>query len=305
VRTTTMVTRALRWFGAVLMATGALVSVASPAHAAAPSWGEVMFWESPGFADDGVQLGSAPAQYDLRGVTRDCWIICLADWNNLPTSVRVGSYTVLTVWDGELYTGACTNFAGGSNGYDVRDLSDVSTGLPAGENWRGRISSIRLTPYGTAAPLCQWAANPVGDGSFEGAPGAGIASPWSTEGPDWKGVDRTPGAAHDGRAAAFINTDSTRWNALTQAVSLTQHVPYKLRAWVRTSGTYDAGFFGVRRADGTVLQEVRFGSTGGEYRLLTVSFTAEDASNFMVFIGYRGPGRGSWLQVDNVFVEAA
>ncbi|MEV8505105.1 hypothetical protein AB0368_09795 [Actinoplanes sp. NPDC051475] len=281
-----------------------LLPVASPAHAEAPAR-EVMFWESPGFADDGVRLGPAPAQYDLRGVTRDCWPVCLADWNNVPASLQVGSWMVLTVWDGELYTGACANFDGGADGHAVRDLADVSAGLPAGEHWRGRISSIRLTPYGSASPLCQWAQNPVGDGSFEGAPGAGIASPWATEGPGWKGIDRTPGAAHDSRALAFINTDSTRWNALTQAVSLPPHQTYKLRAWVRTSGTYDAGFFGIRRADGTVLQELRFGATDGKYRLLTVSFNSENAKNFKVFVGYWGPGRGSWLQADNVFVEAA
>lgn len=147
-----------------------LLSLA-PATPAAADPGEpksashVFFWETWGYSDDRVELGPAPAGYNLRNVTRDCVVFCWNDWDNVPTSVWVQPRIVLTVWDLPNRSGSCANFDGGPEsspgsaapGRGWYDLLWVGAGLPAGQNWDKRISAVLLTPYGTTAPGCAWA----------------------------------------------------------------------------------------------------------------------------------------------------
>ncbi|TDV56249.1 hypothetical protein [Actinophytocola oryzae] len=138
----------------VLTATAVLGPMATPAEAnEIPGswwWNTARFWESPGFDDDGVELG--PGAYDLRNVTRDCAIFCWNDWNDVPSSLHVAPNTWLTVWEG-VRQGACVAFWGGdpfqpggnTPGRAWDSLAHIAAGGSSG-NWNGRISYVVVTP---------------------------------------------------------------------------------------------------------------------------------------------------------------
>ncbi|MCE6999093.1 hypothetical protein LZG04_30450 [Saccharothrix sp. S26] len=294
---------------AVLTALLALVG-AAPAHADGQGdpWSpvhRVFFWENPQRADDGVELGPASASYLLRGVTRDCAIFCWHDWDDVPASAHVQAATVLTVWDNADRSGPCANIDGGAVGRTVDDLAALTgpeAGLPFGQHWAKRISSVQLTRHGGVVPDCVWVRrgpNLVADAGFEQQREFAVRPPWGSEGPDLKAIDLDRGFAKSGADNAFIRTSSRAWNAVTQFVPVTPHTTYRLHAWVRTSGNYTAGFFGVRPHNGTPFVETGFGAGTG-YRLLTVTFDSGTAGGVTVFSGYWAPGVDSWMQVDDV-----
>lgn len=292
----------------ILLALLIMLLTAGTAAAQGDPWSpvhRVFFWESPQRQNDGVELGPASASYVLRGVTRDCAIVCWNDWDNVPASAHVQAATVLTVWDNADRTGPCANLDGGSVGRTFDDLSWIGgpeAGLPIGQHWSKRISSVQLTRHGGVMPDCVWVRrgpNLVADPGFEQQTTRAIAVPWRGEGPDHKGVDIGLGLALSNRNNAFVRTSSRNWNAVSQFVPVTPNTTYRLHGWVRASGNYTSGFFGVRPNNGTRFQETSFGAFGG-YRLLTVTFNSGTATGVTVFSGYWAPGVDSWMQVDDV-----
>src|SRR5262249_41770611 len=73
------------------MALASVIAIlfAQPASASLRENDRVYFWESPGFVNDGVELGPSPRAWYLGGVTRDCVIFCWHDWNDIPSSMYV------------------------------------------------------------------------------------------------------------------------------------------------------------------------------------------------------------------------
>jgi hypothetical protein len=142
------------------------------------------------------------------------------------------------------------------------------------------------------------------DGGFEQQASRTVSAPWTTEGPDFKGIDIGLNLSHTGRNNAFIRTPSTNWNALTQRVSVTAFTPYRMQGWVRTSGNFNAGFFGVRPGNSnTPMAETRYGSfTLAGYQQLTVDFNTGPNTSLTAFVGYWAPGYDSWIQIDDLAV---
>lgn len=288
----------------------ALVSAVSPALADGQGdpWSpvhRVFFWESPQRQNDGVELGPASASYVLRNVTRDCAIFCWNDWDNVPASAHVQAQTVLTVWDRADRNGPCANLDGGAVGRTFDDLARIGgpeAGLPIGEHWSKRISSVQLTRHGGVMPDCVWVRtgpNLVADAGFEQQRSRTISVPWRGEGPDFKGMDVGLGFSFSNGNNAFVRTASRNWNAVSQFVPVAPNTTYRLHGWVRTSGNYTGGFFGVRPNNGTRFQETGFGAGAG-YRLMSVTFHSGTATGVTVFSGYWAPGADSWMQVDDV-----
>jgi hypothetical protein len=143
----------------------------------------------------------------------------------------------------------------------------------------------------------------IGDRGFEAQQSTTISWPWVGEGVDYKGIDRGLGFAHSGANNAFIRTASRNWNAVTQGVPVLQNTVYRLQGWVRTSGNYTTGYFGVRpQYSNSPFSEIQYGaiSAPGPYQLLTVDFNSGSNSNVTVFIGYWAPGIDSWVQIDDI-----
>ena len=86
----------------------------------------------------------------------------------------------------------------------------------------------------------------VADPGFEGQPSDGISSPWLTEGPDPKGIDRGKGLSHNGSNNAWIRTNSRNWNAIDQVVGISHSRKYQLTAWIRSYGVPDLRKLAVR-----------------------------------------------------------
>ena len=149
--------------------------------------------------------------------------------------------------------------------------------------------------------------NPVRDGDFEAQPQRSVSWPWLTEGVDPKGIDINLGFQHSGTKNAFIRAGSRNWNALVQDISVRPNTNYRLNAWLRTSPGFGAGFFGVRAAGSNVpLHQVSYGSTNGQYQLVTVPpFNTGAATNLRVFVGYWAPGFDSWVQIDGLSLNRA
>ncbi|MCA1654926.1 MAG: DUF4185 domain-containing protein [Pseudonocardiaceae bacterium] len=143
--------------------------------------------------------------------------------------------------------------------------------------------------------------NVIADPSFEAQPTTVVSSPWEVEGPgpDPKGIDRGLGFAQHGANNAFIRTTGTAFNAIKQTVPVRANTNYRLTGWVRDSGNFPDGFFGVRNAAGGVHAERRYGALPG-YTLLTVDFNSGANTTMTVFAGFWAPGADAWVQVDNL-----
>jgi hypothetical protein len=68
--------------------------------------------------------------------------------------------------------------------------------------------------------------NALQNGGFEPQRIRAVASPWSTGGPDLKGIDVALGYQHSGRNNAFIRTSSREWNALVQTITVRPGASY-------------------------------------------------------------------------------
>jgi hypothetical protein len=142
----------------------------------------------------------------------------------------------------------------------------------------------------------------LGDGGFEQQTSRTISAPWTTEGPDYKGIDIGLNLAHFGTNNAFIRTSSGNWNALTQRVNVRPYASYRLQGWIRTSGNFNGGYFGVRPGTSTTpMAETRYGSfTLAGYQQLSVDVYTGPNTSLTVFAGYWAPGYDSWVQIDDI-----
>jgi hypothetical protein len=178
------------------------------------------------------------------------------------------------------------------------------------EPMKYRLASIIVTAVLTSGALLVLGAEAQASSGCDGwmmyMPNAGFEEPaggtavpgWCTEGPDLKGVDRGIGWSRSGTDDAFIEAASTgQWNALTQRIVVPAGRTVELSAYVWTSSSVTAGYFGVRDASGRVYSETRFGPLDGYHRL-AVRFPSGASSNYMAFVGFWSPG-SSWLVTDD------
>lgn len=135
-----------------------------------------------------------------------------------------------------------------------------------------------------------------------------IGAPWTTEGPDPKGIDIGLGLARSGADNAWIRTSSRNWNAILQTIPVTPHQDYVLRGWVRTSGhgtgaDVNTVFFGVRMDGLWPPVEQHFGpSPAGRYQEVVQPFNPGHRTSVTVFCGFWGLGRDGWIQFDHLSV---
>jgi hypothetical protein len=143
----------------------------------------------------------------------------------------------------------------------------------------------------------------VADPGFEGQPSDGVSTPWLTEGPDPKGIDRGKGLSHSGSNNAWIRTNSRNWNAIDQVVGVSHDRKYRLTVWIRSSGVPGTGYFGVRDlSSNKPIAETTFG-TVATYQKLTVVFDSAANSSVRIFAGYWAPGSDSWIQADDIDIS--
>jgi len=145
----------------------------------------------------------------------------------------------------------------------------------------------------------------VADGEFERQTTSTLSAPWGGEGAGFKGVDINRGLAHTGGNNSFIRT-GTGWNAVTQRIYVVPNRTYRMSAWVRTSGNFTGGMFGVRPVtSGTPLAWANYGDYAPpRYQQLLLDFHSGPHGELALFIGYWAPGYDSWVQVDDVQVWA-
>ncbi|WP_157472879.1 hypothetical protein [Frankia sp. EAN1pec] len=149
------------------------------------------------------------------------------------------------------------------------------------------------------------------DSGFEWQ-GSRIGAPWTTEGPDAKGVDVNLGLARnpgfDNHNNAWIRTSSQNWNAVLQTIPVTPNQNYVLRGWIRTSGhgvgaDVNTAFFGVRMSGLWPPDEQHFGpSPAGQYQEIIQPFNPGNRTSVTVFCGFWGLGRDGWIQIDQLSV---
>lgn len=164
-------------------------------------------------------------------------------------------------------------------------------------------ASLAPNPAAAAAHGCQGWMMYMVNSDFEASADGSAVPAWCTgEGPDAKGVDRGVGWSYAGANNAYIEaTTTSRWNALTQHIVVPRDDTIELAAYVRTSSSVTAGYFGVRhKATGAVHREVRFGPLNVGYQRLSVRFPSEAGNDYTAFVGYWSPGGFSWLVVDEV-----
>lgn len=166
------------------------------------------------------------------------------------------------------------------------------------------VASLFLAAVPFPAPSSAGVSGLVKDSGFEEQHTRAVGAPWGFEGIDPKGMDIGLGLENTGRNNAWIRSGSRQWNAITQVVTVRPNTAYSLSAWVRTSGNFDGGYFGVRSgASRAILNEVRFGAAAANpaaYQYLSVEFSSGADTTVTVFIGYWAPGADSWLQIDDV-----
>ena len=162
------------------------------------------------------------------------------------------------------------------------------------------LAGLVLIPSDTALAVC---VSPLKDGSFEAQRSRYVSTPWIAEGR--AGIDVRRGLSYSGANNAWARNNSG-WNGIRQKVWLYKNTVYTLKGYVRTSANVRDGYFGFRYANQRpVPGEKRFGSSGGRYRELRVSFRPTSTGRYYVFTGFWAPGQDAWIQVDNLRVEAA
>lgn len=145
-----------------------------------------------------------------------------------------------------------------------------------------------------------YTSNLVQDGGFEYQTTGSVVAPWTTEGPDNKGIDLAKGFSHSGNNNAWIRDSSKNWNAITQTIPVLANTNYQLTAWVRNSFAQNPGYFGVRTSDGiTVLKETSFQALPN-YTLITVNFNSGSNTTVKTYAGFWGQGTDYWMQIDDV-----
>ena len=138
--------------------------------------------------------------------------------------------------------------------------------------------------------------NLLSDPSFERGTvmGDGTGGTWGCK-PNC-GIDTAPARAFTGDRNAFVRYNSG-WRDLWQDVSVEPGADYRLTGWIRTSTNSDAGFFGARTLDGTVLSEAHFVSVG-PWTKFTVDFNSGEHDAVQAFAGVWTNSGDIWMQAD-------
>jgi hypothetical protein len=159
------------------------------------------------------------------------------------------------------------------------------------------LAGCALVPAGTAAAQC---VNPLRDGGFEAQRSRFVSNPWVAEGR--AGIDIGRGLSARGRNNAWAR-NTAGWNGIRQAIRLNAGIVYTLKARIRTSTNVRDGYFGFRNPFQRPVSETRFGPLP-TYRELRVRLRPARTRTYYVFAGFWAPGQDSWIQVDDVRVEA-
>ena len=114
------------------------------------------------------------------------------------------------------------------------------------------------------------------------------------------GVDTAPPDSFSGDRHAFVRFNEG-WRNIWQDVDVEPGTAYRLTGFLRTSANSDAGYFGARTLEGTVLAEAHFVSVGPWTRF-TVDFDSGSHSAVQVFAGVWTNSGDIWLQADDIAV---
>ncbi|MFB8146351.1 DUF4185 domain-containing protein [Microbacterium sp. NPDC056003] len=114
------------------------------------------------------------------------------------------------------------------------------------------------------------------------------------------GIDTAPPQSFSGDRNAFVRYN-TGWRNIWQDVDVEPGTAYRLTGFLRTSINSDAGFFGARTLDGTVIAEAHFVSIG-PWTKFTVDFESGDQNMVQVFAGVWTNSGDIWLQADDIAV---
>lgn len=139
------------------------------------------------------------------------------------------------------------------------------------------------------------ARNLLADPSFENQATGTISSPWILESGKG-GVDRNHAFSRGGANNVFLRND-TGWNGIKQEVAVTPNTEYELTGFLRTSQNNNAGYFGVRAPDGTIMKELNYGRLDS-YTKQTIRFNSGSNTSVMVFTGMWANG-DTWVQADD------
>jgi S-formylglutathione hydrolase FrmB len=114
------------------------------------------------------------------------------------------------------------------------------------------------------------------------------------------GVDQGLGNANSGANNGWVR-NTTGWNDIDQTVAVTPNRQYTLTGWIRTSSNNAAGYFGVRTAGGTVLNETEYNSVPG-YTELIVPVNSGNNASLVVYGGLWAQNQDTSMQIDDVFL---
>ncbi len=137
--------------------------------------------------------------------------------------------------------------------------------------------------------------NLVADPSFEKQTSGTISAPWILEGGKG-GIDKATGTSKAGSNNVYVRND-TGWNGIKQNISVSPNTEYVLSGYVKTSQNNNAGYFGVRAADGKIIKEQPFGRNDN-YTKQTVRFNSGDNTSVTLFTGMWANG-DTWVQADD------
>jgi hypothetical protein len=144
----------------------------------------------------------------------------------------------------------------------------------------------------------------VADGGFEAPAGGPLA--WDFEGTAAHGVDAGLGFSHSGSNNGWIRTSGTGWSAYTQQVPVTPGRTYTFGAWIRSSPSLVDGRFGVRLGalGSQTLGESRFGATADYTRRQVMVTVPAGVRTVTVYAGFVAPGTDTYIQLDDVTIDA-
>jgi hypothetical protein len=147
--------------------------------------------------------------------------------------------------------------------------------------------------------------NVVSDGGFETQTSITTStSPWVKDGALSTGVDVAASKSRSGADNGWVSsTTSTAWGALRQTVAVTANSTYRMTVWVRNSGNIDNAWVGVKTTTGSVLGEVRHGTSTTTYSRYIVTFNSGANTSVVLNLGYWGPGATAWEQIDDVSLQ--
>jgi len=100
-----------------------------------------------------------------------------------------------------------------------------------------------------------------------------------------------------------VRNNDNKWNDIHQTVAVAPNTDYTLTGWVRTSSNNTDGYFGVRKVDGTVVSEQKYGNVPG-YTQQTVHLNSGDNTQLVVYGGVWALHGDTWAQFDDLSLTA-